>query len=519
METLVSQADNSGARFIENRSPEPDQATATGLSAENPSPEPVIPTIPMTANRVVERAINSYLQHRRKLLTLWIERGQTYFPMIEKIFAEEGVPDELKYIALSESDLNPTAKSPMGAAGMWQFMPVTARGAGLRVDDWVDERLDPEKSTRAAARHISELHATYSGRWHLALAGYNCSYRCINRALVRAGGSMDVPPTFWEIYPFLPKETRDFIPKFIAAALLVSNPTFYGINTESTRQEIAYDVVDISGRLSLEEAARLAGTTLSTLRTLNPSLLRNTLPDDDTAFALKIPFGSYESFVRAFRSLPPSKKTAPAEYIVRSGDTLGAIARRHGTSVAALQTSNGIDGHLIHPGRKLLMPGSSAGAPASIVSTERRFVQYDEPAFRPIRLREEFQLVEQQNSTEAAPLMAVSLSITPAVEKDLVVPTIYQVRSGDTLGQIARRFKVSVKDIQGWNHLEGTLIRVNQELTLHAAAASPTTTYQVRRGDSLAAIALRFGVSVDKLKVWNKLSSNLIHPGQNLQMN
>ena len=176
--------------------------------------QPVEPAVTMTANRVVELEINDYLQNRRNLLKIWIERGQIWFPMIETIFAEEGIPDELKYLALGESSLNPNAISYAGAAGMWQFMPATGRSEGLHVDSWIDERRDPELSTRAAAKHLKTLYESYSGNWHLALAGYNCSYRCINRAVNRTGGSIENPPSFWEIYPYLPQQTRNFIPKF-----------------------------------------------------------------------------------------------------------------------------------------------------------------------------------------------------------------------------------------------------------------------------------------------------------------
>src|SRR5690606_2025885 len=166
----------------------------------------------MSANKVVEQAINEYLQNRQAVLRLWIERSHTYFPMIEQIFEEERIPNELKYIALGESSLNPTAHSWVGAAGMWQFMPATGRSSGLEINDWIDERRDPEKSTRAAARHLKELYESYGRNWHLALAGYNCSYRCITRAVRRAGGTLTDPPSYWEIYPYLPRETRDFIP-------------------------------------------------------------------------------------------------------------------------------------------------------------------------------------------------------------------------------------------------------------------------------------------------------------------
>lgn len=513
IEGLVSSAGSSGSRNINNEPIAPGAEEAAEIL-------PVEPTVAMTANRVVELEINDYLQNRRALLRLWIERGQIWFPMIETIFAEEEVPDELKYIALGESGLNPTARSPAGAAGMWQFMAATARGEGLRVDDWVDERMDPELSTRAAAKHLKTLYESYSGSWHLALAGYNCSYRCITRAVNRAGGSIENPPSFWEIYPFLPQQTRDFIPKFIAASLIVSDPELYGIQVEDLGQEYTYDIVLINGMLSLESAAELAGTDVATIRNLNPSLRKASLPDGASAYPLKIPAGTYQRFIRVFNATPASEKVAPAEYIIRSGDTLASIARRFDTTIAEVQAVNGIRNHLIFPEQVLMIPGRGVNSSISIADNgfNSHTIHYGDALYRPIMLDDGFQLVEQAGSSEDNLLMAVSLS--DDVVDELVVPTIYQVRVGDTLGQIAERFDVSVRDIQSWNNIRGTTIFINQELTLHTAASAPSPQfYRVRRGDNLANIANRFGLTVDNLKRLNGLNNDLIFPGQDLQLN
>ncbi len=488
--------------------------------------EPVTATIPMTTNRIVEQTLNDYLQNRRSLLAVWAGRGQIYFPMIEEIFAEEGIPEELKYLALGESGLNPTARSSAGAVGMWQFMPVTGRGEGLRVDSWVDERRDPEKATRAAARHMKALYEDYNGLWHLALAGYNCSYRCITRAVNRAGGSMDEPPTYWDIYPNLPRETRGFVPKFIATALILSNPEMYGIQVQDLGQRLAYDVVYVQGMLRLDDAARLAGTDLATLRNLNPALLKATLPNDNTPYALKIPLGSYDQFVANFAAeVPAAGAAGPGEYIVQSGDTLGKIARENGTTVEEIQALNGIRGTLININQHLQIPGKGGVSNIIIASTERQFVEYPEPSFTPIKLGDEFQLVHQSGSTPEKPLLAVSLNLN-AVEPDegamSLVPTIYKVQPGDTLGRIAQQFGVSVASLQVGNGLTDPTIFPNQELTIHSATnivdppRQGAARYQVQSGDNLYDIARRHGMTVDSLKQINGLRNNMIHPGQNL---
>lgn len=515
VETLVSAAGDFGDADIDGLQREPVTEEEAVLQAQ--PTEPVTPTINMTANRVVERAINDHLQNRQTLLKIWIERSHTYFPMIEEIFAEEEVPDELKYLALGESSLRPTVRSSAGAVGMWQFMYGTARASGLEINTYVDERRDPEKATRAAARHFKELYESYNGNWEMVLAGYNCSYRCITRAARRAGKSIEDNPSYWEIYPFLPRETRGFVPKFIAAALIVSNPEMYGIQAEDFGQEIAYDIVEINGMLSIEAAAMLTGTDIATIRALNPELLKASLPDQAEPYALRIPLGTFDRFVRAFDNLPVEEKVSPSEYIIVRGDTLDRIARSFETSVDELKAVNGIRGHLIHPGQKLLIPGTGISTTIALASREHKSVAYGENQFKPIKLRDEFQLVELSGSTDAAPLMAVTLSAD--VEDNLMVPTIYQVRGGDTLGIIAERFNVSVREIQQWNNVRGTTIYINQELTIHSVGATPVTTYRVQRGDNLSMIARRFGVSIESIKRRNGLRNNMIFPGQDLSIN
>ncbi|MES2623823.1 MAG: LysM peptidoglycan-binding domain-containing protein [Pseudomonadota bacterium] len=490
--------------------------------------QPITTTVAMTANRVVERSINDFLQNRQSLLRTWVSRGQIYFPMIEKIFAEEGIPDELKYLALGESSLTPTIRSSAGAVGMWQFMAATARGEGLRVDSWVDERRDPEKSTRAAAQHLKALNESYNGRWHLSLAGYNCSYRCIKRAVELAGGTLEDPPSFWDIYPNLPRETREFVPGYIATSLIISNPKLYGIEVEDLGQEFAYDVVKIQGMLSLEEAARLAGTDMATIHNLNPSLLKSTLPEGDEPYELKIPLETYDNFVAAFNKAMPSSVAGTGEYRVQSGDSLGKIAKKFGVTTDELRSANNIAGDRINIDQNLLVPGAGSSGNIAIVSQAREYVAYEAALYRPIKLGEEFKLVQQSGSTAEKPLVAVSLEMASEDEGAInLVPTVYKVQRGDSLSKISQRFGVSVASIQQANNLNGTAIMANQELTIHSAARTvddPTPpealkTYQVQTGDNLFGIARRFGISVDNLKRWNSLRNNMIYPGQSLQLN
>jgi membrane-bound lytic murein transglycosylase D len=530
--TAVDQTSRRGTPVLETLVQEAARRSELPLPGVTGDPldvAPVTTTIPMTPNRVVERTINNLLQNNRGVLRAWAERSQIYFPMIEQIFEEEGVPDELKYLAIGESGLNPTVRSSAGAVGMWQFMPITARSEGLRVDEWVDERRDPEKATRAAAQHLKKLNKDYNGRWHLSVAGYNCSYRCITRAVKNAGFSMEEPPSYWEVYNHLPKETREFVPKFIATALLISNPQMYGIEVQDLGEEFAYDVVLVKGMLSLEDAARLAGTDLPTIRKLNPSLLRSTLPADDAPFELKIPLGSHDLFVRNFRQEAPTAVSGSGQYVVKSGDTLGKIAQLHDVSVKELQLANGIDGHLININQKLNIPGKSNLDRVELLQTDRQSIAYGAASYKPIELGKEFTLVHQSGSTPEKPLLAVSLNLEALQPEEgamNLVPTVYRVQSGDTLGTIAQRYGVSVASIQANNNLNGAMIFPNQELTIHSATnivdapvvEAGRLSYKVQRGDNLYAIARRFNKSVDHIKRVNGLADNMIHPGQSLRV-
>jgi membrane-bound lytic murein transglycosylase D len=200
---------------------------------------------------------------------------------------------------------------------MWQFMGPTGRQYGLSANPWVDERRDPEKATRAAARHLNDLYERFED-WHLALAAYNCGGGCVSRAIRRSGGG---DTSFWDIYRHLPRETRGYVPMFIASTRIASNPSAYGIEPPpaNSAPEYAYDYVHVRGMLTLRDVADLAGTTPDVIRALNPELRRNTLPPSKAMYPLRIPLGSYEAFAQGYADLPESMKRVVTAYTVRSG--------------------------------------------------------------------------------------------------------------------------------------------------------------------------------------------------------
>ncbi len=515
-----------------------------------PHVRPLRTDVPLTRNRLVRQSMD-YLLSSDRHVPVWLSRADTYFPMIEQILQEEGVPDELKYLALVESGLNPQAKSWASAVGMWQFMAATGGAYDLQINGWIDERRDPEKATRAAARHMKDLYERFDD-WHLALAAYNTGAGNVSRALRRARRTGRAA-TFWGAYPYLPRETRNYVPMFIATALIVSNPGAFDVDEAPPGPTYAYDHVPLSGSLSLRDVAELSGASLKTIRALNPEIRRAYTPPSDGAYFVRIPYGTYARFAAGYAELPEEKKRPLTQYVVRRGDTLGGIASRLGVSVGALRQRNGIRGSLIHPGQHLVVPVPRYDAALSLADADPVSVRYSQRRTQPLvalsdlprqqeheqqeRARAETRAqVRRQATTPPAEqvVRTASTASAPApaeepaaaneqpAEAERAGPeaerTTYTVRRGDTLGQIAERHGVRLSQLRQWNDLRSSRIHVGQRLTMYGAEAPERLTYHVRSGDTLSEIAHRHGVSVRQVKAWNGLRSNRLQPGQRLTL-
>ncbi len=311
--------------------------------------------VAMTINEKVKATMVKLLEHPHRHLYPWLRRSATYFPMIEHIFAEENVPDELKYLALVESGLNPHAHSRARAAGLWQFVASTGRRYDLTVNPWVDERLDPEKSTRAAARHLRDLYAMF-GDWQLALAGYNCNPLVIRRAVRKARQRLDREPTFWDIYDDIPEETRNYVPTFIAAALIVSNPVKFDLRRVDPGPRYTFDYVPVQGALTLDAVAKLANADAASVQALNPELRRDRLPPSREPYYIRLPYGTYQTFLQNYEALPDDRKSATVAHTVRPGETVGRIAQRYGVRWQSILEVNGMTSGNIEVGQKLTIP-------------------------------------------------------------------------------------------------------------------------------------------------------------------
>src|SRR5207248_3809891 len=284
--------------------------------------------LPLMLTDPVAGYINYFSTRGRSTLEHALIRGGRYQDMIQKILRQEGVPQELIYLAQAESGFHPLAVSRVGARGMWQFMGSRARGYGLERTWWVDERQDPEKATRAAARHLKDLYKQF-GDWYLAMAAYNSGPGTVQAAVKRTGYA-----DFWELYRrnVLPKETRNYVPIILAVTIMAKNPTQYGLQDVAMERRDDYDTVTINYPVDLRLVAECVSSTPSELQDLNPSLLRMTTPREGK-FELHLPAGTKDDFETAIAAIPPDMRLWWRYHVVKSGETLASLARNYHTTI------------------------------------------------------------------------------------------------------------------------------------------------------------------------------------------
>ena len=332
-----------------------------------------LPTvIDMPYNQVVKEYITLYTERRRKLVESLLGFGLYYFPIFEQALDAAGMPLELKYLPIIESALNPSAVSRAGAAGLWQFMLQTGKLYGLESNSLVDERRDPIKATWAAARYLKDLYGIYND-WNLVIAAYNCGPGTINKAIRRAGGKTD----YWAIYNYLPRETRGYVPAFIAANYIMSYYCKHNICPMETNIPEATDTIQVSRNLHFEQIVDICHVPMDELKSLNPQYKRSIIPGDSKPQTLRLPMNAISTFIDnqdtiynhrqaelfknrrtvSVASSNTSKAVAgngkPIYYKIKNGDTLGGIAQRYGVSVSKLRSWNGLRGNNIRAGKTL----------------------------------------------------------------------------------------------------------------------------------------------------------------------
>ena len=399
----------------------------------------------------------------------WLSRSTAYLPMIQTVFRDRGLPEDLAYKAMIESGFNPRAVSRASAVGMWQFMYHTGSFYGLKRNTWIDDRMDPQKATEAAAKHLTRLYKHFED-WRLVVAAYNCGQGRMDRA-IRESKTRN----FWKI-DSLPRETRNHLPKFMASIIITKDPAYFGFENIVYQPSLAYDEVTLKEPVALRLAAECAGTTYTWMRQLNPELRRAYTPPTtrQKSYVLRVPQGTAEKFKTNYARVPAEKKIQIVEYLVRRGDTLSGIAYRFGISQTALKDANGItDPRRLRLGRKISIP------------------------------------MHPELRTQLATLQKNNIDRAPDSKNYRQVTVV--VRPGDSLWEIAKREGLTVSHLRAWNNLRTNRpIRPGDRLTLYlpkTGAEASTVYYTVRSGDTLWDIARAFETSVEALKSWNDIQS------------
>jgi membrane-bound lytic murein transglycosylase D len=362
--------------------------------------------LPLTVNDEVLSFLNFFQTPRgRAIVETGLRRAGRYRGMIARVLSEEGVPQDLIYLAQAESAFQPTALSRAGARGMWQFVAYRGQEYGLRHTWWLDERQDPEKATRAAAQHLRDLYKLF-GDWYLAMAAYNCGPGNVQKAIERTGYA-----DFWELYRrnVLPRETKNYVPIILALTLIAKDAPHYGIQAEP-ESPVPTDMVKPGRAIDLRLVAETIDVDVETLRTLNPALLRLATPDDP-AFELRLPLGSAPKFSAEIADIPPDKWVSWRRHRVAAGETLTAIAKKYRVTPKAIADANNLESATaLNTGEKLIIPAIQLAA-----ENKRRMVSY-------------------------------------------------RVRKGDTFLGIADRFSVESEDLLKWNRLKSK--RVSRGMVL-----------------------------------------------------
>lgn len=468
-------------------------------------PSKVTYDIPIVINKEVQESIDYFQTQVPKRFAIWLARSGRYLPMMRGILKQYGLPEDLVYLALIESGFSCQAYSRAHAVGPWQFIQGTGRRYKLKINYWVDERRDPVKSTHAAARYLKDLHDEF-GSWYLAAAAYNAGEAKIRKALKRYNAD-----DFWSISKargnYIKRETKQYVPKMIAAALIAKEPEKYGFTGIVYQPPMTYDTVQVHPGTSLGVAAKLAGINTSQLSELNPELRRWAAPPTDGKYALRIPQGRKAAFETAYAQLPVPQRAARIGVVtvrVNKGDTLSRLARAHGVQLHDLLAANqGLDPRRLRPGQKVMIPPSGKS---------RAYAQAQPTYNQPRR-------IQAQIPTRLAGKPRGVQKIT------------HTVRPGDTLWHIARTYNIDWRQIVRWNDQRSGKIKAGQKLVLYVPSAKaegrvtagPATksgqvVYVVKRGDNLWNIGRRFNVTPAQLKRWNNLSSNDITPGDRLMV-
>jgi membrane-bound lytic murein transglycosylase D len=475
--------------------------------------------IPMTYTREVRSFIDYFVFKRREMMTRMLANAQIYFPLFEEVLDRKGLPIELRYLPIIESAFNPNAVSRAGATGLWQLMHGTGKMLGLEINSYVDERRDPARSTEAAATYLKQLYEIY-GDWHLVLAAYNSGPGNVNKAIARSGGSRN----FWTIMPYLPAETRSYVPIFIAAVYAMHYAEDYFLKPAEPKRELyVVDTILVPGKISLAHIAKTLEIPVEELQFLNPSLRAGIIPFTQNGFPLNLPINYFSLFEARRNEILNDPLMAEQEVVmamaatpkivyekVQKGETIHKIAAKYGCSIAEIKKWNGLKNNHLSAGMKLKIvlapeplfnPPPTPAAPQNLPATHTKSPETDS-------------LLATADTTPKAFYTETRKIYEP-------VYATHIVKQGETLSKIAQRYRTSVNDLIQLNKLRSSSLKVGQKLQIktgekvtYAQVQVPIEKteeeckcirYVVRPGDTLWSITQKYeGLTIQKLKEENE---------------
>ena len=464
--------------------------------------------ITLPYNEIVRNYIILYSEKMPTRMAHMLGLCNYYMPIFEEILNRYDMPEELKAMTIIESAMNPRATSRVGAKGMWQFMYGTAKQYGLHIDSFVDERMDPVKSAEAAVQFLQDAYEIF-GDWNLAIASYNCGAGNVNKAIRRAGGKRD----FWSIWPYLPRETRGYVPAFVGALYTMRYYKEHGIRPEAVGMPVAVDTFYINKQLHLKQVSELTGAPLEELKDLNPQYRHEIIPGHEREYILRLPYNYTNLFIEFEDSVYKHKSDVyfnPATikkikdggdgeliiYKVKSGDYLGKIAGKYRVSVAQIKKWNNLKSNDIRVGQRLTIYRGGV-VPSSSSSS----------------------------SSSSSAKTTTSSSSTGSGNK-----ITYTVKSGDVLGRIAEKHGVTLANLKSWNGLTSNNIQIGQKLVIYTKGSAPASTgtsqtakgestYTVKSGDSFYSIAKNYpGVSAQNIMDYNGMKASDLKPGMKLKI-
>lgn len=387
--------------------------------------------IPITMNQTVRHWLEYFQSEGRANFAIYLSRAGRYEPMMRAMFRDAGLPEDLVYVSLIESGFSPRAYSRARAVGLWQFIAGTGRLYNLRISYWVDDRRDPILATQAAVAHLKDLYDEF-GSWYLAAAAYNGGPNRVRRGIAGTGSD-----DFWTLSErrYLRRETRNYVPKLIAAALIAKQPEHFGFVDIERAEPLVYDIVQVPDATSLDVIASAAGVTQDEIAELNPQILRGVTPPGER-YSLRVPAGTAHRFATNYASVPPSERVTWVQHVVRRGDTLSEIARAYGVSISAISAANrGVHPRRLRIGQRLMIP--RAGRVPQLASVQR---------------------VQRSSSRPASPQRPDGPFVT------------YRVQGGDSLWIIARRYDVTPRDLMRWNGLRTSRIYPGDEVRIYVSS-------------------------------------------------